>query len=171
MSGSSELIDLINRFLITKGESITEDEVILNPPIKLSEVVARAFDRNTRIKITSVADPSDEAVIYYNRLDLPVLFGAERVPVDINFYTLEAAINRLNDLYGTVIELADIKSHEINDDYSIKFIMGQSFKFIEDSELTIYPETELTKLGDFSDRFHQFINFTLPNILEGVPDE
>lgn len=171
MSGSSELIELINRFLITKGEQVTESEIVLGSPVKLSEVVARAFGKNTRIKVSSSLDPSDEVVLYYNRLDLPTLFGEAEVPVDIDFYTVEAALNRVNELYGTTIELIDLKNYEMIEGYRAKLVVGESHKFLEDSELIIYPKTQLTSLISFSERFHQYVHFTLPKIIEGVPDE
>jgi len=171
MSSKLDLLNIINQFLIQKGESLQEEEVTLHPPVKLSEVVARAYDRNTRIKISSIADPEDVAVVYYNRLDLPILFGAEQVPVDIDFYTVEEAVARLNSLYDIEIEMGDLKNFEMLTGYKAKIVIGQSYKFIEDSELIIYPKTDLTYIEDFSDRFHNYIHFTLPTTLEGVPDE
>ena len=171
MSSKLDLLNIINQFLVQKGERLEEDEVILHPPVKLSEVVARAYDRNTRIKVTSVEDEEDEAVVYYNRLDLPILFGADEVPVDIDFYTVEDGLNRLNELYGTAIELTDLKNFEMLSGYRAKIVIGQSFKFLEDSELILYPKTDLTYIEDFADRYHNYIHFTLPTTLEGVPDE
>lgn len=171
MSNKSELLQIINQFLIQKGETLKEDEVILHRPVKLSEVVARAYDRNSRIKVESSFDTEDSAVVYYNRLDLPTLFGADEVPIDIDFYSLEPALTRLNELYGSTIEPDDIKSHEMLDDYKVKIVIGQSYKYIEDSELIIFPKTDLTGLEDFTNRLHQYVHFTLPEILKGVPDE
>ena len=171
MSNQSDLLQIVNQFLIQKGETLEEGEVILHPPVKLSEVVARAYDRNSRIKIESSTDIEDSAVVYYNRLELPILFGADEVPVDIDFYSLEPALERLNELYGSTIEPGDIKSHEMLDGYKVKIVIGQSFKYIEDSEIIIFPKTDLTFVEDYTDRFHQYVHFTLPEILKGVPDE
>lgn len=171
MTGQLEFLELLNKFLERKGERLEENQVTFGEPVKLSSVVAQAYDRNTRLLITSTVDPTDTATVYYNRLELPILFGEDEVPVDIDFYTVEDAVERLNSLYGSNIEMDELKSFEMLPGYKARIVIGKAFKYLEDTTLLIYPKTDLTHIEEISDRYHTYIHFTLPNSLEGVPDE
>lgn len=171
MSSFERLLELVNNYLERKGTSLGANEVTFGTPVKLVPAVAQAYDRNTKVEAISTSDPDDRTYFYYDRLELPILFGGEEVPVNVNFYTAEDAIAALNSKYNLNIALESLKSFEMIGGYRARIVIGNDFLYLEDSELIIYPETDLTYIENFAERYHQYVHFTLPETLRGMEDE
>lgn len=162
-----KLLDAINKYLESKGVSLSLDVIEIGKPVKLPEVVKNSYGgRNSRINVSSKIRDNDIGVVYYNRYELPRLFGKPNVPVPVDFTTAEEAVNSLNETYGTIIDVTDLKVAEMLPDNKCRIVIGEnSIVYLEDSELIVEPNTFLSKLELFAERWHNYVHYVLPNAL------
>ena len=161
-----EFMELLNSYLERKGASISIDDILFTPPQLLGSAIQNVYNRNSRVRLINAKDENDKCMVYYNRLDVEILFGAHRVPINLDFLDVPTAVEKLNETYGTSITMDDIKFFEMVNGQEARIIIGESIKYLEDSSITIYPETELTELEAMADRLYNQVNFVLPGLAE-----
>lgn len=168
MSNSkNELLEMMNvQNGIIDRRPLTFQEVEFEPPVKLIDVVANAFGRNSSVLVYNISNPLNSQIQYYNRLDISLLFGDESVPIEPDIETTEATLEALNLHYGLMLEEEDIESMTLLDDWTVDLVISESsYKYYPGTKINIYGNGEVSKFEKLVSRYWYQINIVTPQVV------
>lgn len=156
------VVDLINGVasLPVMTNDVTIDSVNAMVPGTVPQI-----NRNTRAVLKGVGKFTDTKVVYYNRLDLGVLFGTSDVGVPAPFADIESALNYLNTFYGLAIALDEIDTTLPIVNGSADIVITQSLVYTPGSRIRLLADSPLVWFENAVDLYHEYVNFTLPAAL------
>lgn len=161
------VVDIIN---VSNPNTVTAADISLERVTSLVPANVPLINKNTRavIKTTDGSNFVGERTVFYNRLDIGILFGGVDAGIPVDIDSTQHALSLLNEYYGLAIAEDEIDLSQQVIDGMVDIIITKSLVYVPGSKVRLASNGDLVWFENAVDLYHEYVNFTLYTALTAV---